>query len=44
MAKITEIDHNVYGGLPMKDGQAEFAKSLIGAWSKDGKVVRWDPK
>jgi len=44
MAKITEIEHNVYGGLPMKDGQAEFAKSLIGAWSKDGKVVRWDPK
>ena len=44
MAKITEIEHNVYGGLPMKDGQAEFATSLIGAWSKDGKVVRWGPK
>jgi ABC-type branched-subunit amino acid transport system substrate-binding protein len=44
MAKIPAIEHNVYGGLPMKDGQAEFAKSIIGAWSKDGKVVHWDPK
>ncbi len=44
MAAITNIEHNVYGELPMKDGQADFQKSLIGAWSKDGKVVAWEPK
>lgn len=44
MAKIATITHNVYGGLPMKEGQADFQKSLIGAWSKDGKVVAWEPK
>lgn len=44
MAAIPEIEHNVYGGLPMKEGQAEFAKSIIGVWSKDGRVVHWDPK
>jgi hypothetical protein len=27
----------------MKDGQADFQKSLIGAWSKEGKVVNWKP-
>jgi ABC-type branched-subunit amino acid transport system substrate-binding protein len=43
IAKIANIEHNIYGGLPMKDGQADFQKSLIGAWSKEGKVVNWKP-
>ena len=44
MAKIPAIERSIYGELPMKDGQADFQKSLIGAWSKDGKVVAWEAK
>jgi ABC-type branched-subunit amino acid transport system substrate-binding protein len=44
MAGIAAIEHNLYGKLPMKAGQADYQQSLIGAWSKDGKVVAWEPK
>jgi len=44
MAKIGSIEHNVYGGLPMVAGQADVQKALVVNWSKDGKVVAWEPK
>ncbi len=42
MASITEIEPNVYGGLPMSGGQADVQKALIAAWSKDGKITAWE--
>ncbi|MBD8664219.1 ABC transporter substrate-binding protein [Rhizobium sp. CFBP 8752] len=44
LAKITSIEPNIYGGLPMVAGQANIEKSLIANWSKDGKVVTWEQK
>lgn len=44
IAAITKVEHNLYDGLPMKDGQADYQKSLLGTWSVDGKVVAWEPK
>lgn len=44
MAKVGSIEHNVYGGLPMVAGQADVQKALVVNWSKDGKVVAWEPK
>ena len=44
IASIKTIEHNLYDGLPMKEGQADYQKSLIGAWSPEGKVVAWEPK
>ncbi len=43
LAKITKIDHQVYGGEEMKNGQAETSGTLIVSWSADGKLVRWTP-
>ncbi|MBP0438330.1 ABC transporter substrate-binding protein [Tianweitania sediminis] len=42
MASIAEITPNVYGGLPMKEGQADVDKALIAAWTKDGKITTWE--
>lgn len=42
MAAITEITPNVYGGLPMLEGQANVDKALIAAWTKDGKITTWE--
>ena len=44
MAKIKAIDHNVYGGLPMIDGQADVRNSMLVAWSANGKLVPWEHK
>ncbi|MBV5264921.1 ABC transporter substrate-binding protein [Pinisolibacter aquiterrae] len=44
LAKVGSIEHNVYGGLPMVAGQADVQKALVVNWSKDGKVVAWEPK
>jgi branched-chain amino acid transport system substrate-binding protein len=44
LAKTTSIEHNIYGGLPMADGQADVRTSLIVAWSPEGKLVRWEHK
>lgn len=42
MAAITEIEPNVYGGLPMLEGQADVQKALIAAWTKEGKIAAWE--
>lgn len=41
LSKVTKIDHQVYGGESMKDGQAETAGTLVVAWSAEGKIVPW---
>ena len=43
LSKITNIDHQVYGGQQIKDGQAETAGTLVVNWSADGKLVPWTP-
>lgn len=43
MSKITQIDHNVYGGELVKGGQAESTGTIVVAWSKDGTLVPWTP-
>ncbi|MDE2455391.1 MAG: hypothetical protein KGL43_17535, partial [Burkholderiales bacterium] len=43
LSHVTRIDHQVYGGEIMKDGQAETTGTLVVAWSADGKIVRWTP-
>ncbi len=43
LAKVTKIDHQVYGGEEMKDGQAETAGTLVVNWTADGKVAPWTP-
>jgi ABC-type branched-subunit amino acid transport system substrate-binding protein len=43
LAKVTKIDHEVYGGEQMKDGQAETAGTLVVNWTADGKVEPWTP-
>ena len=41
LAKVSKIDHQVYGGEIMKDGQAETTGTLVVAWSPEGKIVLW---
>jgi len=43
LAKVTKIDHQVYGGEEMKDGQAETSGTLVVNWTADGKVAPWTP-
>jgi branched-chain amino acid transport system substrate-binding protein len=43
LAKVTKVDHQVYGGEEMKDGQAETSGTLVVNWTADGKVVPWTP-
>ena len=43
LSKITKVDHQVYGGELVKDGQAETTGTLIVAWSQDGTLVPWTP-
>ncbi|MEO8856951.1 MAG: ABC transporter substrate-binding protein [Burkholderiaceae bacterium] len=43
LSKITKIDHQVYGGEEIKDGQAETAGTLVVNWTADGKLVPWTP-
>ncbi len=39
--KIEKIEHQVYGGEFMKDGQAQTTGTLVVNWSADGKIVPW---
>ncbi len=43
LSKITSLDHNVYGGEKIVNGQAETPDTLIVSWSPDGKLVPWPP-
>lgn len=43
LSKVTKLEHQVYGGEEMKNGQAETTGTLIVSWSEDGKLVRWAP-
>ncbi|WP_226581474.1 ABC transporter substrate-binding protein [Acuticoccus sediminis] len=44
LAAVKEIKDNIYGGLPMIDGQATVENSLIVNWSGDGTLVPWEAK
>ena len=44
LAKVKSLERNVYGGLPMIDGQADVQNSMIVAWSASGKIVPWENK
>ena len=44
LSKIDQIDDDVYGGAPMRDGQATIEKSVVAAWTKDGKITNWSAK
>ena len=41
--KVTVLDHDVYGGLPITNGQAETRYTLFLAWTAEGKIVPWKP-
>jgi len=41
LSKIGKIDHQVYGGEVMKDGQAETTGTLVVMWNAEGKIVPW---
>jgi ABC-type branched-subunit amino acid transport system substrate-binding protein len=43
LSKITSLDHNVYGGEKIVNGQAETPDTLIVSWSPEGKLVPWPP-
>ncbi len=43
LSKITSLDHNVYGGEQIVDGQAQTPDTLIVSWSAEGKLVPWPP-
>jgi ABC-type branched-subunit amino acid transport system substrate-binding protein len=43
LSRIASIEHQVYGGQRIKDGQAETTGTLIVSWSADGQLVRWVP-
>ncbi len=43
LSQVTKIDHQVYGGEIMKDGQAETTGTLVVAWAPEGKIVPWTP-
>jgi len=43
LSKITSIEHQVYGGQRINNGQAETTGTLIVNWSADGQLVRWTP-
>jgi ABC-type branched-subunit amino acid transport system substrate-binding protein len=43
LSRITKLEHQVYGGQEMKNGQAETTGTLVVSWSADGKLVRWTP-
>ncbi len=41
LAKQTGIDHNVYGGQAVKNGQAEVTGLTIVNWTADGTLAAW---
>lgn len=43
LSQQTKIDHNVYGGLEVKGGQAEITGLTIVNWTADGTLAAWQP-
>jgi len=43
LSKQTKIDHNVYGGLDVRNGQAEITGLTIVNWTADGMLAQWQP-
>lgn len=43
LAKIDMMDHDVYGGLPIVDGQAATKYTLFLNWTPDGHIAPWKP-
>jgi ABC-type branched-subunit amino acid transport system substrate-binding protein len=43
LSQITTLDHNVYGGERIVNGQAETPDTLVVSWSPEGKLVPWKP-
>ena len=43
LEKVGTLEHDVYGGEQMKNGQAETNGTLVVTWSPDGKLVPWAP-
>jgi branched-chain amino acid transport system substrate-binding protein len=43
LSKVSTLEHDVYGGEHMKNGQAETSGTLVVTWSQDGKLVPWAP-
>ncbi len=41
LAEVKQIDHNVYGGEIVTDGQAATQGTLIVAWQPDGTLAPW---
>ncbi len=41
LAKVTKIEHQIYGGEEVKNGQAETTGTLVVNWTADGKLVPW---
>lgn len=41
LARVSALEHDVYGGEQMKAGQAETSGTLVVTWSPDGKLVPW---
>lgn len=43
LAAQKEVEHNVYGGEPIVNGQIETKETLVATWSPEGKIVPWTP-
>jgi ABC-type branched-subunit amino acid transport system substrate-binding protein len=43
LADISVIERNVYGGVAVKNGQAEVKDVYIVSWTADGKIAPWEP-
>jgi branched-chain amino acid transport system substrate-binding protein len=44
LGKVSTVDHDVYGGEKITNGQAETTGTLMVSWSADGKLVPWQPQ
>jgi branched-chain amino acid transport system substrate-binding protein len=41
MSKMTSLERNLYGGLPIQNGQAILEKPILAQWSDDGRIIEW---
>lgn len=43
LAKVDMMEHDVYGGLPIVNGQAATTYTLFLNWTPDGRIAPWMP-